>query len=131
MPEYLRPDPFGGILTADRLPGRNVEPLSFGDGHSLELTSARGAYVSFHLVVRISRGGSYRLTFDLDDKSGRIEADLLREWFHLSESDRNYYPDALVPVSLPYASRMPDPDNRIEKQTSQPFWVDIWIPPGL
>ena len=131
LPEYLRPNPFGGVVTVDNPPGRQVEPMSFDERHPLELTSARGAYVSFHLVVRIMDGASYRLTFRLDDKSGKLEADLFREWFHLAESDRNYYPDALVPVSVPYASRMPDPDNRIEKQTSQPFWVDIWIPPEV
>ena len=131
LPEYLRPDPFGGIVAVDRLPGRHIEPLSFDDGHPLEIMGARGAYVSFHLVVSINGGGSYRLTFDLDDKNGPIQADLFREWFHYTESDRNYYPDALVPVTLPYASRLPDPDNRIDRQTSQAFWVDIWIPPGM
>jgi len=131
LPEYLRPDPFGGVVAVDNLPGRKVEPLSFGEEHPLELTSARGAYISFHLVVRTRDGASYRLAFDLDDKSGRIETDLFREWFHFTESDRHYYPDALVPVSVPYESRMPDPDNRIEKQMSQAFWVDIWIPPDV
>ena len=131
LPEYLRPDPFGGVVAVDKLSGREVGPMRFDGGHRLELTGTRGAYVSFHLVVRMSEGGSYRLTFDLDDKSRKIEADLFRQWFHFTDSDRNYYPDALIPVSVPYASRVPDPDNRIEKQTSQPFWVDIWIPPDV
>jgi len=135
LPEYLRPDPFGGVVAVDNLPGRQVEPISFDEKHPLELKGARGAYVSFHLVVEIPDGADYRLAFTLDDKSGKLEADLFREWFHFTESDRNYYPDALVPVSLPYASRMPDPENHIAKQTAQPFWVDIWIPqdaqPGI
>jgi hypothetical protein len=129
LPEYLRPDPFGGVVAVDNQPGRQVESPRFDERHPLELIGARGAYVSFHLVVRVTVGASYRLAVGFDDNGGEIETDLFREWFHFTESDRNYYPDALVPVSVPYASRMPDPDNRIEKQTSQPFWVDIWIPP--
>ena len=29
---------------------------------------------------------------------------------------------------LQYASKLPEPDNRIERQTAQSFWVDVWIP---
>lgn len=39
-----------------------------------------------------------------------------------------YYPDALVPVNMPYVSRLPEPDNRIANQAVQAFWVDVWIP---
>jgi hypothetical protein len=30
-------------------------------------------------------------------------------------------------VSQPHASRLPDPENRIDKQNVQAFWADIWI----
>ena len=43
-------------------------------------------------------------------------------------SDKSYCPDALIPVQLPYRSRLPKPDNRISGQTAQAFWVDVWVP---
>jgi hypothetical protein len=115
LPEYLRPDPFGGIVGVD-----GGGPGSFRN--SIELAGARGGYVSFHLVVKIPEGGAYTLGLDYPG------ADLHREWFHLTEAGKNYYPDALIPVRAPYQSRLPEPDNRVERQTAQAFWVDIWIP---
>src|SRR5206468_6843783 len=92
------------------------------------LTGARGGYVSFHLLVKLPQGGNYRLSLNLDDRSGKIRADLFREWFHFTESDDKYYPDALIPVRQPYGSTLPEPDNAIQKQNTQAFWVDLWIP---
>ena len=115
-PEYLRPDPFGGVVAADRRASPGV----------LSLAGARGGYVSFHLVVKLPEGGPYSVRFELDDG---IEADLFREWYHFNADDRSYHPDALIPAPMPYESRLPEPDNRIEKQTAQAFWVDVWIAP--
>ena len=120
-PEYLRPDPFGGIVPADRGPG--------GFSNSLKLEGARGGHVSFHLVVKMSQPGPYTLTLRSYREQNELQAELFREWFHLTESNKQYYPDALIPVQQPYHSEMPEPDNRIEKQTAQAFWVDFWIPP--
>lgn len=39
--------------------------------------------------------------------------------------DHRFYPDALVPVA-----RTSDTGNRIDGQTAQAYWVDIWIPPN-
>ncbi len=127
LPEHLRPDPFGGIVAVDRT-GDDAQPAAYGARRPLTLTGARNGYVSFHLVVKIPDTSAYRLNFSLEDKTGKIQADVFREWFHFTEPDESYYPDALVPVSLPYSSQIPDPDNRIEKQTAQAFWVDVWIP---
>ena len=127
VPEHLRPDPFGGIVAADRAGDEAPLPL-YSARRPFTLTGARNGYVSFHLVVKMPETGAYRLSFSLEDKTGKLQTDLFREWFHFTESDKNYYPDALVPVSSPYSSQMPDPGNRIEKQTAQAFWVDIWIP---
>ncbi len=120
-PEYLRPDPFGGIVAADRGGG--------GFSNGVKLEGARGGHISFHLVVKISQPGPYTLTLrSYPDRKG-LPAELFREWFHLTESNKQYYPDALIPVQQTYHSVMPEPDNRIEKQTAQAFWVDFWIPP--
>ncbi len=115
LPEFQRPDPFGGIVAAD----------SSGEKHELALSGARGGYVSFHLAAKLPVPGEYSLT--LDTREAGLEVRLFREWFHFLDSAKQYYPDALIPVGSPYRSRMPEPENRIAGQTSQAFWVDIWI----
>ncbi|NWG14703.1 MAG: hypothetical protein HXY20_14345 [Acidobacteria bacterium] len=125
--EHLRPDPFGGIVAADSGGPAAQLPL-YGARRPFALTAARNGYASFHLVVKIPETGAYRLNFTLEDRTGKLQADIFREWFHFTEADKNYYPDALVPISMPYSSRIPAPDNCIERQVAQAFWVDIWIP---
>jgi hypothetical protein len=113
-PEHQRPDPFGGVVDADRdTAATKLDAIS----------TARGAYASFHLVVKLDAPGEYELGID-----SRLPADVFREWFHLTAADRKYFPDALVPVKLPYRSAMPDPENRIPNQTAQAFWIDVWVP---
>lgn len=119
-PEFLRPDPFGAIVEPDRSFG--AKPLK-----TISLRAARGGYASFHLAVNLPEPGDYTLT--LEPAGAGIQTEVFREWFHHLESDQRYYPDALIPTKLPYRSRMPEPDNRIEKQTQQAFWVDLWIAP--
>jgi len=120
--EYRRPDPFGSIVAAD---GGAALTLR----RELSFENARGSYVSFHLIVKMARPGPYSLAIRFAGESGKLEADLFREWFHFTDSDKKYYPDALIPVAQPYESRIPEPDNRIPNQTAQAFWVDFWIPP--
>ncbi len=120
--EHLRPDPFGGIVAADRgaAPGPFLQRVI--------MTGARGGYVSCHLVVKLPEKGAYSLRFEFTPPLAGLQADLYREWFHRNNSDQRYYPDALVPVRIPYRSSLPEPDNRVESQTAQAFWLDIWIP---
>ena len=120
-PEYLRPDPFGGIVAPDRTSGA-------GFVRALSLEGARGGYVSFHLAVKRNTPGAYTLTLRFEGDAGKLKVDLFREWFHFTDSDKQYYPDALIPVEQPYRSRLPEPDNRVPQQTAQAFWVDLWIP---
>jgi hypothetical protein len=124
LPEYLRPDPYGGLVAADRQ----------ADRRDVVLRGARGGWVSFQLVVKPSPGGPYRLEVKLAAPAGHVQAELFREWFHRAARDGSYYPDALIPVAAPVEARLPDPDNRIEGQTAQAYWVDLWIakdaPPG-
>lgn len=116
-PEYRRPDPFGATVAADR----TDSPMR------LELAGARGGYVSFHLLVKLEEGGSYALDLRLGGNAAGVEIDLFREWYHHPNKDGSYYPDALIPVSAPYESQLPEPSNRVENQTTQAFWVDLWI----
>jgi len=120
-PEHLRPDPFGAVVQADRSAGGAAV-------RAIEAETARGAYVSYHLAVSLPEGGTYKLVVKPFPAGSRIEADLYREWFHLIPATGLYWPDALIPVTGAHASRMPEPDNRIAKQTVQAFWLDMWVP---
>jgi len=125
LPEFQRPTPFNGVVAADAtpdFPGHRDTKTPY------RAATGRNAFVSFHLVVDLPAGGDFEVSVKITDATRELEVDLFREWFHLTESNRNYYPDALVPVSMPYKARLPDPDNRIEKQTSSAFWVDVWVP---
>lgn len=111
-PEYQRPDPFGGVLEADRSPAAGQH-----------FATARGGYASFHLVAKLTAPGTYELTVQ-----SPLQVDVFREWFHKMARGGKYIPDALVPVTSPYKSAMPDPENRIPGQTAQAFWIDVWVP---
>lgn len=113
--EFHRPDPFGGVVESDR---KGAAVLG-----KIEAKAARGGYASFHLIVEVGQGSDYALSTEFP-----LAADLYREWFHATGSDRRYYPDALIPVTGTYRSQMPEPDNKIPGQKAQAFWVDIWIP---
>ena len=121
LPEHLRPDPFGGIVAPDRVPG--AVPLQ-----ELPLQAARGGYASCHLLVTSATPGAYKLTIAPFARATHLELALYREWFHFLPESKTYFPDALIPVQSPYSSRLPDAENRIAQQTVQSFWIDIWVP---
>jgi hypothetical protein len=126
LPEFLRPDPFGSMVAVDRS-GANLRSVLY-HGRQVELAGWRGGYISFHLVVKLPAPGAYTLDVAVADPAHKTQIDLFREWFHFVDSDKQYYPDALIPVRTPYSSRLPEPDNRISNQTAQAFWVDVYIP---
>ena len=131
-PEYLRVDPFGQIVLADRAAiGTQAAGAHQGQGRrSISLLGARGGYVSFHLVAELSGDEGYSLELRLAPENSGIQTDVYREWFHSIQNAKGYYPDALIPIQLPYSSRLPEPDNRISGQKAQAFWIDLWIPPS-
>lgn len=106
--EHARPDPFGATVAVDKA----------AESKLVKWRSARGAYASAHLVVRAA---NYTLTIE-----SPFPVDVYREWFHQIRGV--YYPDALIPATLPVQARIPDPDNKIEGQTAQAYWVDVWVP---
>lgn len=116
LPEHARPDPFGALVVEDR--GSNATPAK-----SILLDAARGGYVSCHLVVSLPESGAYTLTVQ-----GPLEFELYREWFHYLPKKKRYLPDALVPATSPHRGQIPDSDNAIARQTSQAFWLDVWVP---
>jgi len=121
-PEYVRPNPFGGIVDSDR---HGISGFIRGQ---VTLESARAAYVSCHLVAVVAEGGEYGLEVNPFPAATGIRLDLYREWFHFLPASNRYIPDALIPVRSPYASRLPEADNHIPGQTAQAFWLDIWVP---
>ena len=127
LPEFLRSDPFGAIVAPDRS-GADLASSLYGAKHQVVLTGCRGGYVSFHLVVKLPSPSTYTLDVTIPDPANKVQIDLFREWFHFTDSDKRYYPDALIPVHATYSSRLPEPDNRIPKQT-QAFWVDVYVAP--
>ncbi len=134
LPEFLRPDPYGGIVVPDQN-AASLRPALLTSGHKVLLTGSRGGYVSFQVVVRIAKPSAYTLDITLADPAKKIGPEVFREWFHFTDSDKRYYPDALIPVRLPFQSRLPEPDNQIPQQTAQAFWVDLYVPsdarPGM
>jgi hypothetical protein len=128
LPEFLRPNPFGGIVTPDQ-GGARLRSSLYDAGHRVALRGWRGGYVSFQLVVKSPALSAYTLEISLADPAHKIQTDLFREWFHFVDSDKHYFPDALVPVHGTYSSRLPEPDNKIAQQTAQAFWVDVYVPP--
>ena len=128
LPEFLRSDPFGAIVAPDRS-GADFASSLYGAKHQVVLTACRGGYVSFHLVVKPPSPSTYTLDVTIPDPTNKVQIDLFREWFHFTDSDKRYYPDALIPVHATYSSRLPEPDNRIPKQTAQAFWVDVYVAP--
>lgn len=117
LPEHLRPDPFGGIVKADQL-REPTQPRT----STVELKGSRDGYVSCHLLVQ--GAAVYTLSVELN----ALKPELFREWFHFMPAVKSWYPDALIPVRVPFTSALPTPDNKIPKQTSQAFWLDVWIP---
>ena len=116
LSEFYRPDPFGGIIEADRSPS--------AASRNLRIRAARNSYASAHIIVDgITTPGEYSLEIDCP-----LPVEVYREWFHFNKPDQRYYPDALIPIKLPFRSRIPDQDHQIPKQTAAAFWLDIWTP---
>ena len=115
LSEWVRHDPFGGVVASDR---QGDQPLD-----RVQLSVARGGYASFQFLVTAKERETAEVALQFP-----LPVDLYREWFHLSAQGRQYQPDALIPISPRFTVRMPDAANRIPGQTTQAFWVDVWIP---
>jgi hypothetical protein len=129
LPEHLRPGPFGEVVAVDR-PSGTSGPLLHDSRRPFVLAGGRDGYVSLQLVVKAPARHEYSLSVEPVEKGSALEIEVFREWFHATGRDRSHYPDALVPVTMPFRHAIPDPDNRIPEQTAQGYWIDIWIPSG-
>lgn len=125
--EFQRPDPFGKVLAVDRQEPSPVQ--NQGKSPSIvTLVGARAGYISFQIAVLLPKEGAYSLGCDFEDAGGKIQIDLFKAWFHRLKENGEYVPDALIPVSNPFQGILPDPENRIQGQIAQAFWVDLYLP---
>lgn len=118
-PEFRRTDPFGATVPADRgLVAREVLSPSVG----------RNGFASFHVTVSIPQKESYFL-YVASNPLTACRISLYKE--HFTRTSEGWIPDRLTEVTqLPDWGTMPDPDDKIEGQTTRSYLLDVWIPPN-
>jgi len=118
-PEFRRTDPFGVTVRADRgLVAREV----------LSPAVARNGFASFHVTVSVPQKESYFL-YVASNPLTACRISLYKE--HFTRTSDGWIPDRLTEVTqLPDWGTMPDPDDKIEGQTTRSYLMDVWIPPN-
>ncbi len=122
--EWVAHDPFGNLKGVDQSPLARVPTDASG---RVVLCAPRNGYASFRALVHGQ--GEYRLSASI---GGDLEIDLFKAWYHRMRGEPGqpptYWPDALVPLRDQQVFQLPDPDNQVEGQTTQLFWVDVYVP---
>jgi hypothetical protein len=126
------------------------------DGNSVKLFGAKGEYISFQVVLTNHfeaplKGIDIQITSLKNNNAElNINPELFLEWsvevktpstgYPRATLGKGWYPDALIPLkyiqqgttntrgSWIYPLQLPDFNNRIDKQISQIFWIDQYIP---
>ena len=125
------------------------------DGSKVKLSAARGEYVSFQVLLTnrsaspLKGIGIGMSSFKMDTAEWNIKPELFLEWsvevktpstgYPRATLGSGWYPDALIPMQYiqqtavsgngwVYPLQLPDFNNRIDKQLSQIFWVDQYVP---
>ena len=123
--EWVSRDPFGAVKPSD------VSSMSFPvcvDGVAT-VRAARNTYASLRLWA--TGEGEYSLDVEV---AGGVEADLFCGWYHKMAPRKGaaatvpYCVDALVPVELGSTRQLPDGDNAVPGQTTQEYWLDLFVP---
>jgi hypothetical protein len=116
--EFQRPDPFGGIVAADR---------ALGPREILSPALARGAHAIFHVAVTVPANESY-LLYVIPNPLNACLVAMYKE--HFEKTAAGWIPDRLEELHrLPDFGAMPDPDDHIQGQTTRVYLLDLWIPP--
>ena len=116
--EFQRPDPYGGIVAADRSPVPR-EILSPG--------VARNGWASFHVAVHAPANTSY-LLYVMTNPVNACRVEMYKE--HFSKTVSGWIPDRLTQLRrLPDFGFMPDPDDGVVEQNTRVYLLDLWIPP--
>jgi hypothetical protein len=113
--EFQRIDPFGRIVPPDQ----GAQPREINSP-----AVARNSHASFHLAVTLPENASAHLYIQQNPEI--FEPTVYRELF--VETPRGWIPDALQLVKLPHLMTLPDAGGP-PGQTTQVFWIDLWIPP--
>jgi hypothetical protein len=88
---------------------------------------ARNGHASFHVAVTVPQGEPYRL-FMAMNPADACRVTLYRERF-VRTAD-GWTPDILLELARTDDSgAVPDPDQKIEGQTTRVYLLDVWIPP--
>jgi hypothetical protein len=116
--EFQRPDPYGGIVAADRSPSPR-EILSPG--------VTRNGWASFHVAVRTPPNTSY-LLYVMTNPVNACRVEMYKE--HFEKTEAGWIPDRLTQLHrLPDYGFMPDPDDGVVEQNTRVYLLDLWIPP--
>jgi len=111
--EFVRVDPFGAVVPADR----GTKPREI-----LSPAGPRGANLSFHVAVTAPARSSYFL-YIVPNPLNACGVRLFREHF------TGGVPDRLDELRrLPEFGVMPDPDQRVPAQTTSVYLLDLAIP---
>jgi hypothetical protein len=118
-PEFRRVDPFGAVVAPDK---------SLAPREILSPALARNAFASFHIVISLPPKETY-LLYVVPNPLNACRVALYKE--HFVKTGSGWIPDTLVEVTrLPDFGVMPDPDERIDGQTTRLYLLDLWIPPN-
>jgi len=130
-----------------------------GEQREVRISAARNEYEPFQVIVRAEGETLERVTLEaspLESSTGAtIESTCitffrehyvyLRRPSHRCTTSPGLYPDALIPFVSPIDGKDPKPRNRgtnpsgakydavpctIHPSFNQPFWVDVFVPPG-
>ncbi len=113
-----RVDPFGRTVTADRA----IAPREV-----LSPAVPRNGFVSFHIAITLPLGEDY-LLYVVPNPLNSCRVALYKE--HFVKTGEGWIPDTLTELHrLPDFGVVPDPDDRIEGQTTRLYLLDLWVPP--
>lgn len=116
--EFQRPDPFGGIVRADK---------AWRPREILSPAVPRGGFATFHVAVSVPAKESY-LLYVVTNPIDACRVSLYRERF--TQTANGWIPDRLTELhQLPDFGTMPDPEDNVPGQTTRAYLLDIWIPP--
>jgi hypothetical protein len=126
VPELMKINPKTGALLEQSDFPEHRQRNAVWDGATVRLTGARNEFVAFQIAVESSKAAvSIAKPLFAASKLPKVFAQtgaikIYREWL-VPDEKGEWFPDALVPVSIPF-------DQAVPGQKVQPFWVDIFIP---
>jgi hypothetical protein len=115
--EFQRPDPFGSIVPADR---------GWRPREILSPAVARNGHVSFHVAVTVPQGEAYQLFVAMNPADACLVTLYSERFVHTPDG---WIPDTLLELPRGNDSgTVPDPNQKIEGQTTRVYLLDVWIP---